>query len=64
MKWDDLVEEVSFDPKEDSNELYPHLQKRKSLPLREAVEGMIACHDSCVAKCVVNDSSRSHWLYI
>ncbi|WP_103107143.1 serine hydrolase [Brevibacillus reuszeri] len=54
IKWDDLVEEVSFDPKEDSNELYPHLQKRNSLPLREAVEVMIACHDSCVAKCVVN----------
>lgn len=52
--WDDLVEEVMFNPKEDSKELYPHLQNRESLPLREAVEVMIACHDSSVAKCIVN----------
>ncbi|RDI41066.1 serine hydrolase [Falsibacillus pallidus] len=54
VKWDDIVEEVSFNPNEDSKELYPHFQKRTSLPLREAVEVMIACHDSYVAKCVVN----------
>ncbi|MFE7061994.1 serine hydrolase [Sutcliffiella sp. NPDC057660] len=54
FNWDDLVEEVSFNTEEDSKELYPHLQKRKSLPLREAVEVMIACHDSKVAKCIVN----------
>lgn len=53
IKWDDLVE-VSFNPEEDSKELYPHLQSRTSLPLREAVEVMIACHDSIVAKCIVN----------
>ncbi|MGD7052354.1 serine hydrolase [Sutcliffiella horikoshii] len=52
--WEDLVNEISFNPKEDSKELYPHLQNRKSLPLREAVEVMIACHDSYVAKCIVN----------
>ncbi|MBD3843041.1 MAG: serine hydrolase [Campylobacterales bacterium] len=54
FKWDDLVEEVTFNPEEDSKELYPHLQNRESLPLREAVEVMIACHDSDVAKCIVN----------
>lgn len=54
IKWDDIVEEVSFNPEEDSKELYPHLQKRKSLPLREAVELMIACHDSYIAECIVN----------
>ncbi len=52
--WEDLVNEISFNPEEDSKELYPHLQNRKSLPLREAVEVMIACHDSNVAKCIVN----------
>ncbi|MBM7621113.1 hypothetical protein JOC95_002986 [Bacillus tianshenii] len=54
FKWDDLVEEVTFNTEEDSKELYPHLQNRESLPLREAVEVMIACHDSDVAKCIVN----------
>jgi hypothetical protein len=54
FKWEDLVAEVTFNPDEDSKELYPHLQNRKSLPLREAVEVMIACHDSYVAKCIVN----------
>jgi Beta-lactamase enzyme family len=53
VKWDDEVEGISFNPKEDSNELYPHLQNRRSLPLREAVEVMIACHDSFAAKCIV-----------
>jgi Beta-lactamase enzyme family len=53
LKWDDMVEGISFNPKEDSSELYPHLQKRPSLPLREAVEVMIACHDSFTAKSIV-----------
>jgi Beta-lactamase enzyme family len=53
LKWDDMVEGISFNPKEDSKELYPHLQDRKSLPLREAVEVMIACHDSFAAKSIV-----------
>jgi hypothetical protein len=54
VKWDDMVEGISFNPKEDSEELYPHLQKRKSLPLREAVEVMIACHDSYASRSIVN----------
>ena len=54
FNWDDIVEEVSFNSEEDSKELYPHLQNRKSLPLGEAVEVMIACHDSNVATCIVN----------
>jgi Beta-lactamase enzyme family len=53
LKWDDEVEGISFNPKEDSSELYPHLQTRTSLPLREAVEVMIACHDSFVARSIV-----------
>ncbi|XXM73151.1 serine hydrolase [Lysinibacillus sphaericus] len=53
LKWDDMVEGISFNPKEDSRELYPHLQKRTSLPLREAVEVMVACHDSFAAKSIV-----------
>ncbi|WP_316246626.1 serine hydrolase [Sutcliffiella horikoshii] len=52
--WEDLVNEISFNPEEGSKELYPHLQNRKSLPLREAIEVMISCHDSYVANCVVN----------
>ncbi|WP_456274740.1 serine hydrolase [Bacillus sp. AK031] len=54
INWDDIVEEVSFNPLEDSKELYPHLQNRQTLPLREAVEVMIACHDSYIAGCIVN----------
>lgn len=54
IDWEDLIEEVSFNPAEDSKEVYPHLQNRQTLPLREAVEVMIACHDSYMARCVVN----------
>ncbi|CAN7278787.1 serine hydrolase [Rossellomorea sp. LjRoot5] len=54
VKWDSIVEEVSFNPEEDSKELYPHLQNRQTLPLREAVEVMIACHDSYIARCIVD----------
>jgi Beta-lactamase enzyme family len=53
IKWDALVEEVSFNPEEDSKELYPHLQNRQTLLLREAVEVMIACHDSFIARSIV-----------
>ncbi|TYS19821.1 serine hydrolase [Rossellomorea vietnamensis] len=49
LNWNDLVDNISFNPGEDSKELYPHLQLRSSLQLREAVEVMIACHDSYVA---------------
>jgi Beta-lactamase enzyme family len=70
VQWDSIVEEVSFNPKEDSKELYPHLQNRQTLPLREAVEVMIACHDSYIAKSIVdlcggwekvNKSIQSHY---
>ncbi|PFA69209.1 hypothetical protein CN378_04865 [Bacillus sp. AFS015802] len=54
VKWDAIVEDVAFNPEEDSKELYPHLQSRASLPLREAVEVMIACHDSHMAGCIVH----------
>lgn len=47
--WSNIVDNISFNPAEDSKELYPHLQIRSSLQLREAVEAMIACHDSFVA---------------
>ncbi|RIW31986.1 hypothetical protein D3H55_13975 [Bacillus salacetis] len=50
--WEDTIENISFNPAEDSEELYPHLQGRSSLSLREAVEVMIACHDSYVANSV------------
>ncbi|WP_261134822.1 class A beta-lactamase-related serine hydrolase [Bacillus sp. Marseille-Q3570] len=51
--WDDIVCDVSFDPHEDSLIVYPHIQHRDSLQLREAVEVMIACHDSLVANSIV-----------
>ncbi|KPL61012.1 serine hydrolase [Rossellomorea vietnamensis] len=53
LNWGAIVEEVSFNPEEDSKELYPHLQNRQTLPLREAVEVMIACHDSYIARSIV-----------
>ncbi|PFG13542.1 beta-lactamase family protein [Bacillus sp. es.036] len=53
INWDDIVKDIFFNPNEDSRELYPHFQLRESLPLREAVEVMIACHDSYVAKSIV-----------
>ncbi|MEH7225388.1 serine hydrolase [Bacillus sp. JJ1566] len=52
-KWNDLVANITFDPNEDSNELYPHFQNRKYLALQDAVEVMIACHDHSVANSVV-----------
>ncbi|MCR8848398.1 class A beta-lactamase-related serine hydrolase [Rossellomorea sp. SC111] len=70
VDWDAIVEEVSFNPEEDSKELYPHLQNRPTLPLREAVEVMIACHDSYIARSIVefcggwekvNKSIQSHY---
>lgn len=53
VKWDAIVEKVTFNPEEDSKELYPQLQNRQTLPLREAVEVMIACHDSYIARTIV-----------
>ncbi|WP_399207573.1 serine hydrolase [Sutcliffiella rhizosphaerae] len=54
FQWDDIVPHICFNPNEDSKELYPHFQHRRSLALREAVEVMIACHDSYVANGLVN----------
>ncbi|MFT4414252.1 serine hydrolase [Fredinandcohnia humi] len=51
--WDDLIEGISFNPNEDSAQIYPHFQNRKSLPLQDAVEVMIACHDSFVGNRIV-----------
>ena len=52
-KWTDIVEEVILNPEEDSNEVYPHFQNREYLALQDAVEVMIACHDSFVASRIV-----------
>ena len=51
--WNDILHHIKFNPHEDSAQLYPHLQGRTSLTLSQAVEVMIACHDSCVAQSVV-----------
>jgi hypothetical protein len=51
--WNEILENIYFNPKEDSNQIYPHFQHRDTLPLRDAVEVMIACHDSYVANRVV-----------
>ncbi|MFC4411608.1 serine hydrolase [Chungangia koreensis] len=53
FKWNDLVKDISFNPNEDSNQIYPHFQNRDALTLAEAVEVMIACHDSYVANRIV-----------
>ncbi|WP_421385297.1 serine hydrolase [Bacillus salacetis] len=53
FNWNSFIENISFNPSEDSYQLYPHLQGRNSLSLREAVEVMIACHDSYIASSVV-----------
>ncbi|WP_391115949.1 serine hydrolase [Psychrobacillus sp. L3] len=55
-KWSDIVENVIFNPEEDSNEVYPHFQNRESLALQDAVEVMIACHDSFIANRIVEFS--------
>ncbi|TFB13465.1 hypothetical protein E3U55_15950 [Filobacillus milosensis] len=52
-QWDNIVEDISFNPKEDSNIIYPHFQNRKALLLQDAVEVMIASHDSYVADSIV-----------
>lgn len=51
--WNDIVNDVHFNPDEDSKEIYPHFQSRNSLQLRDMVEVMIACHDSFVANRIV-----------
>ena len=52
-KWTDIVEDITLNPDEDSNEVYPHFQNRENLSLRDAVEVMVACHDSFVANRIV-----------
>ncbi|MEH7236849.1 serine hydrolase [Bacillus sp. JJ1562] len=52
--WNDIVPNISFDPNEDSNELYPHFQNSENLALRDAVEVMIACHDHSLANSIVH----------
>ena len=53
FEWTDTVGNISFNPEEDSNKVYPHFQSRENLALQDAVEVMIACHDSFVAESVV-----------
>ncbi|MBU5218465.1 class A beta-lactamase-related serine hydrolase [Bacillus albus] len=53
ISWDDILHQIKFDSKEDSVQLYPHLQERDTLSLSKAVEVMIACHDSYIAKAIV-----------
>ncbi|TCJ81999.1 UNVERIFIED_ORG: beta-lactamase family protein [Bacillus cereus] len=53
ISWDDILHQIKFNPKEDSAQLYPHLQGRDTLTLSKAVEVMIACHDSYIAQSIV-----------
>ncbi|TCW57974.1 beta-lactamase family protein [Bacillus thuringiensis] len=45
ISWNDILHQIKFNPKEDSAQLYPHLQGRDTLSHSKAVEVMIACHD-------------------
>lgn len=54
FSWDEIIDEIQFDEREDSHELYPHLQGMNELTLRNAVEVMIACHDNNLANRIVN----------
>lgn len=53
ISWYDKLHQIKFNPKEDSTQLYPHLQGRDTLLLSKAVEVMIACHDSNIAQSIV-----------
>ncbi|HDR4763783.1 TPA: serine hydrolase [Bacillus thuringiensis] len=53
ISWNDMLHQIKFNPKEDSAQLYPHLQGRDTISLSKAVEVMIACHDSYIAKAIV-----------
>lgn len=53
ISWDHILHQIKVDPKEDSAQLYPHVQGRDTLSLSKAVEVMIACHDSFIAKSIV-----------
>ena len=52
-RWNDIIKDIRFNPEEDSKEIYPHFQMINSLTLKDAVEVMIACHDSFVANKIV-----------
>ncbi|WP_410982810.1 serine hydrolase [Bacillus cereus] len=54
VRWSDEIDNIAFSHKEDSKEIYPHLQGRTVLTLRNAVEVMIACHDNFIAQSVVS----------
>ncbi|MDX8366330.1 serine hydrolase [Cytobacillus sp. IB215665] len=54
LSWNSMINNVSFDPKEDSHIIYPHLQKRTNLPLSTMIEVMIACHDNVLANHIVS----------
>lgn len=53
ISWNNILHQIKFNPKEDSAQLYPHLQGRDTLTLSKAVEVMIACHDSYIAQSIV-----------
>ncbi|MGV3287317.1 serine hydrolase [Bacillus wiedmannii] len=53
ISWNDMLHQIKFNPKEDSAQLYPHLQGRDTISLSKAVKVMIACHDSYIAKAIV-----------
>ncbi len=53
FSWNETVHGIEYDEKEDSKELYPHLQGMKELTLKNTVEVMVACHDNLIAKSVV-----------
>ena len=61
-KWTDVVEKITLNPKEDSHVVYPHFQDRENLELRDAVEVMIACHDSFVADRIVQFCGGWEWI--
>jgi beta-lactamase class A len=55
LRWDSLVPDVHFDPKENSHLLYPHLQGSFPLELRDVLEVMIACHDQQCANAIARE---------
>ncbi|MGM7702362.1 serine hydrolase [Pseudalkalibacillus sp. Hm43] len=60
FSWSETVSGIEFDEKEDSRELYPHLQGMQELTLENAIEVMVACHDNVIAKRVVEHCGGWH----
>jgi len=54
LYWEQSISESVFDPKEDSADVYPHLQGLAQYEIRDVVEVMIACHDGKCANSVAN----------